>query len=137
MIPFTGNLPFDGLVVLELGARIGAAACGSLLAMAGATVIVAEPENPPPVGKYNNRPISVAGKRSIIIRKDNKPDAALLRHALDLAGGVLVSSDLPSELPADWHAGADSIVCDITALAERQPHDELLCDKLVQALTGI
>jgi crotonobetainyl-CoA:carnitine CoA-transferase CaiB-like acyl-CoA transferase len=137
MIPFTGKLPFDGLVVLELGARIGAAACGSLLAMAGATVIVAEPENPPPVGKYNNRTISVAGKRSIMIRKDDTSDAALLRHALDVADVVLVSSDLPGALPADWTAGADSIVCDITALAERKPHDELLCDKLVQALTGI
>ena len=137
MIPFTGKLPFDGLVVLELGARIGAAACGSLLAMAGATVIVAEPENPPPVGKYNNRAISVAGKRSIMIREDDKSDASLLRHALDVADVVLVSSDLPSALPADWTAGADSIVCDITALAERKPHDELLCDKLVQALTGI
>src|ERR1700688_4884979 len=137
MISITGKLPFDGLVVLELGARIGAAACGSLLAMAGATVIVAEPENPPPVGKYNNRAISVAGKRSIVIRKDDKSDASLLRHALYVADVVLVSSDLPSALPADWTAGADSIVCDITALAERKPHDELLCDKLVQALTGI
>jgi crotonobetainyl-CoA:carnitine CoA-transferase CaiB-like acyl-CoA transferase len=137
MIPITEKLPFDGLVVLELGARIGAAACGSLLAMAGATVIVVEPENPPPVGKYKTRSISVAGKRSIVIRKGDKSDAALLRHALDAADVVLLSSDLPSELPADWAAGPDSIVCDITALAERQPHDEMLCDKLVQALSGI
>ena len=69
MTPITEKLPFDGLVVLELGARIGAAACGSLLAMAGATVIVVEPENPPPVGKYKTRSVSVAGKRSIVIRK--------------------------------------------------------------------
>src|ERR1700733_5812446 len=137
MKPVSAKLPFDGLVVVELGARVGASACGSLRAMAGATVIVAEPENPPPVGKYNNRAISVAGKRSIMIRKGDPSDAALLRHALDVADVVLVSSDLPSELPADWSAGPDSIVCDITALAERQPHDELLCDKLVQALTGI
>jgi crotonobetainyl-CoA:carnitine CoA-transferase CaiB-like acyl-CoA transferase len=135
--PLSGELPFDGLVVVELGARVGASACGSLLAMAGATVIVAEPENPPPVGKYNNRAISVAGKRSIMIRKGAPSDAALLRHALDVADVVLISSDLPSELPTDWSAGPNSIVCDITALAERQPHDELLCDKLVQALTGI
>src|ERR1700693_4024260 len=137
MISITGKLPFDGLVVLELGARIGASACGSLLAMAGATVIVAEPENPPPVGKYKDRAISVAGKRSIMIRKDDTSDAALLRDALDVADVILLSSDLPSELPADWTAATDSIVCDITALAERQPYDELLCDKLVQALSGI
>jgi crotonobetainyl-CoA:carnitine CoA-transferase CaiB-like acyl-CoA transferase len=137
MISVNGKLPFDGMVVVELGARVGAAACGSLLAMAGATVIVAEPENPPPVGKYKTRSISIAGKRSIVIREDDKSDTALLRHALAAADVILISSDLPSDLPADWKAGADCIVCDITALAERQQHDEMLCDKLVQALTGI
>ncbi len=135
--PFTENLPFDGLIVVELGARIGASACGSLLAMAGATVIAVEPEDPAPIGKYKTRSTSLAGKRSIVIRKDNKTDQALLRHALDAADVVLLSSDLPSELLADWKASADCIVCDVTALAERQPHDDLLCDKLVQALTGI
>jgi crotonobetainyl-CoA:carnitine CoA-transferase CaiB-like acyl-CoA transferase len=135
--PFTGDLPFEGLIVVELGARIGAAACGSLLAMAGATVIAVEPENPAQVGKYKTRSISLAGKRSIVIRKNDKTDQALLRHALDAADVVLLSSDLLSELPAGWKAGEDCIVCDITALAERQPHEELVCDKLVQALTGI
>jgi crotonobetainyl-CoA:carnitine CoA-transferase CaiB-like acyl-CoA transferase len=135
--PYSGKLPYEGLVVVELGARIGAAACGSLLAMAGATVIAVEPERPAPVGKYKTRSVSVAGKRSIVIRKGDRADEALLRHALDAADIVLLSSDLPSEIPVDWKAGADCIVCDVTALAERQPHDELLCDKLVQALTGI
>lgn len=135
--PFTGNLPFEGLIVLELGARIGAAACGSLLAMAGATVIAVEPENPAQVGKYKTRSISLAGKRSIVIRKGNETDQALLRHALDAADVILLSSDLPSELPADWKPGADCIVCDVTALSERHSHEDLLCDKLVQALTGI
>jgi crotonobetainyl-CoA:carnitine CoA-transferase CaiB-like acyl-CoA transferase len=135
--PSTGKLPFEGLVVVELGARIGAAACGSLLAMAGATVIAIEPKRPAPIGKYKTRSISLAGKRSIVVRNGNKTDEALLLHALEVADVVLLSSDLPSELPADWKAGPDCILCDITALAERQPHDELLCDKLVQALTGI
>jgi crotonobetainyl-CoA:carnitine CoA-transferase CaiB-like acyl-CoA transferase len=131
------RLPFDDLIVLEVGARIAAAACGSLLAMAGATVIVVEPDAFPPIGKYNNRDVSVAGKRSLVIRKDDASDALLLRHALEAADIIVVSSDLPGELPADWTAGADQIVCDITALAERQPYEGLLGDKLVQALTGI
>jgi crotonobetainyl-CoA:carnitine CoA-transferase CaiB-like acyl-CoA transferase len=130
-------LPFEGLIVVELGARIAAAACGSLLAMAGATVIAVEPENAAPIGKYKTRSISLAGKRSIVICKNNKTDEALLRHALEAADVVLLSSDLPSELPADWKPGPDCIVCDVTALAEHQPHADLLCDKLVQALTGI
>jgi crotonobetainyl-CoA:carnitine CoA-transferase CaiB-like acyl-CoA transferase len=133
----TKKLPFEGLVVVELGARVGAAACGSLLAMAGATIIAVEPEGPGAVGKYKTRSISVVGKRSIVVRKNDKTDQALLRHALDAADVVLLSSDLPSELPVDWKAGADCIVCDITALAEHRPHSGLLCDKLVQALTGI
>ena len=137
MTPFTGSLPFEGLTVVELGARIGAAACGSLLSMAGATVIAVEPENSAPIGKYKTRSTSLAGKRSIVIRRDCRTDQELLLHALDAADVVLLSSDLPSEIPAGWKAGADCIVCDITALADRQPHDELLCDKLVQALTGI
>jgi crotonobetainyl-CoA:carnitine CoA-transferase CaiB-like acyl-CoA transferase len=137
MAPAAEKLPFEGLVVVEFGARIGAAACGSLLAMTGAAVIVVEPANPPPVGKYLNRAISVAGKRSIVVHPGNSSDETLLRHALSAADVVLISSDLPGELPDGWQPGPDTILCDITALAERQPHEDLLCDKLVQALSGI
>lgn len=137
MAPAADKLPFEGLVVVELGARVGAAACGSLLAMTGATVIVVEPANLPPVGKYLNRAVAFAGKRSIVVRDGDKSDEVLLRHALAAADVVLISSDLPGELPADWAPGPDTILCDITALAERQPHENLLCDKLVQALSGI
>lgn len=68
-----------------------------------------------------------------MIREVDPSDAALLHHALDAAVFVLVSGDLA----ADLSARPDSNVCDITALTGGQPHDELLCDKLVQALTGI
>lgn len=137
MAPAAEKLPFEGLVVVEVGARVGAAACGSLLAMAGAAVIVAEPAALPPVGKYLNRAVSVAGKRSIVVRPGDRSDEAVFRHALAAADVVLLSSDLPGELPAGWQPGPDTIVCDITALAERQPYEDLLCDKLVQAMSGI
>ena len=136
MTPVADKLPFDGLVVVEVGARIGAAACGSLLAMAGATVIVAEPADAPPVGKYKNRAIAAAGKRSIVIRPGNAEHQLLLHHALTAADVVIVSSDMPNGLAVEA-TGPDTIVCDVTALAERRPHDDLLCDKLVQALSGI
>ena len=137
MAPVIGKLPFDDLVVVELGARIGASACGSLLAMAGATVIVAEPANTSPVGKFKNRAASLAGKRSIVIRPGNRADDALLRHAFAAADVVIVSSDMPSVLPADPVVGPDTILCDVTAVAERVPHEDLLDDKLIQALSGI
>src|SRR6185369_8572571 len=134
----THKLPFDGLVVVELGARIGAAACGSLLAMAGATVNAAEPGGElPSLGKFKNRAASLAGKRSIVVRANNSADDALLRHALAAADVIITSSDMPgiaTVSPADF---PDAIVCDITALAERQAYSELLDDKLVQALSGI
>jgi len=136
MAPMADKLPFDGLVVVELGARIGASACGSLLAMAGATVIVAEPADAPPVGKYKNRAISTAGKRSVVVCPGNSADQALLHHALAAADVVIVSSDMPDGLAFE-PTGPDAIICDVTALAERKPHEDLLCDKLVQALTGI
>lgn len=137
MAPVIGKLPFDDLVVVELGARIGASACGSLLAMAGATVIVAEPANAAPIGKFKNRAASLAGKRSIVIRPGNSADEALLRHAIRAADVVIVSSDMPSVLPANPPVGPDTILCDVTALAERAPHENLLDDKLIQALSGI
>jgi crotonobetainyl-CoA:carnitine CoA-transferase CaiB-like acyl-CoA transferase len=131
------NLPFERLVVVELGARIGAAACGSLLAMTGATVVVAEPGDAPPIGKYKNRAAACAGKHSIVVHPGSSADAALLRHALAAADVIIISSDLPSIVsisPADF---PDTIVCDVTALAEHCEHSHLLCDKLVQALSGI
>ena len=131
------QLPFDGVIVLELGRRLGVAACGSLLASAGATVIVAEPAGVRD-GKFKNRALSCAGKRSIVIDAGKPGDKALLTHALAAADVVITSSDLPDDLlNTAKSAGPDTIVCDITALAHEKAGAGLLCDKLVQALTGI
>jgi crotonobetainyl-CoA:carnitine CoA-transferase CaiB-like acyl-CoA transferase len=131
------QLPFEGLVVLELGQRLGAAACGSLLACAGATVIVAEPADAH-AGKFRNRALACAGKRSIVIRPGEASDAALLEQAVAAADVVITSSDMPDALlAAAAEAGSETIICDVTALARSKPGRELLCDKLVQALTGI
>ena len=131
------QLPFDDVVVLELGQRRGVAACGSLLASAGATVVVAEPAGANN-DKFKNRALSCAGKRSIVIRPGIADDGALLRHAIAAADVIITSSDLPDGLlDAASAAGPDTIVCDVTALAHKTAGSELLCDKLVQALTGI
>lgn len=131
------QLPFDGVIVLELGRRQGVAACGSLLASAGATVIVAEPAGLRD-GKFKNRALSCAGKLSISIDAAKASDKTLLSHAVAAADIVITSSDLPDDLlDAAKSAGPDTIVCDITALADEKAGANLLCDKLVQALTGI
>ncbi len=129
------KLPFDGLIVLELGQRLGAAACGTLLASAGATVIVAEPGDVAASGKFRNRALAVAGKRSIVIRPGNAKDDALLARAAAAADVIILSSDIENGLVAE--GGPDTIVCDVTALAQPAERSDLLCDKLVQALTGI
>jgi crotonobetainyl-CoA:carnitine CoA-transferase CaiB-like acyl-CoA transferase len=137
MVQSGPQLPFDGIVVLELGQRLGVAACGALLAGAGATVVVAEPAGAD-AGKFKNRALSCAGKCSIVIRPGDADDAALLTHAIAAADVIITSSDLPDDLlEAAAAAGPDTIVCDITALAHETARSELLCDKLVQALTGI
>jgi len=129
------KLPFEGLIVLELGQRLSAAACGTLLASAGATVIVAEPGHIPPSGKFCNRPLALAGKRSIVVIPGQPDDDALLAHAAAAADVIIMSSDMENGLVAE--GGPDTIVCDVTALPKPAERSDLLCDKLVQALTGI
>jgi crotonobetainyl-CoA:carnitine CoA-transferase CaiB-like acyl-CoA transferase len=132
------KLPFEGVIVLELGERVGAGACGSLLAMAGATVIVAEPPDRGSTrGKWANGAMCCAGKRSIAIRPGNGEDDVLLHHAIAAADVVILSSDMIGSLPSDVDAGPGTFVCDVTALAQPEPGAHLLCDKLLQALTGV
>ena len=73
-----------------------------------------------------------------MIRPGVAEDQALLKHAVAAADAIITSSDLPDALQgAVAAAGPDTIVCDVTALAHQTTGSELLCDKLVQALTGI
>jgi crotonobetainyl-CoA:carnitine CoA-transferase CaiB-like acyl-CoA transferase len=128
----TGDLPLDGVVVAELGARIAVGAAGSLLAQLGATVVLVEPPRPPADAtlKWAQRDLFAAGKLSL----GGGDDAAVaaLRDAADV---VLTSSDVDHAPPAP---ARHAIACDITAcgstgpLAGRAPSDADL-----QALCGI
>lgn len=131
------NLPFKNLIVVELGARIGAAACGSLFAMMGATVIAPERASPEKAGKYGDRASAMAGKRSIVVRDIGNTDQMLLEHALNAADVVILSSDMPASFPFDVKGPPGVIVCDITALPEPTSQDGTLSDKLIQAISGI
>ncbi|MBN9051059.1 MAG: CoA transferase [Rhizobiales bacterium] len=131
------SLPFEDLVVVELGDRLGAAACGSLLASVGATVIAIEPAEPIRTGKHLTRAISMAGKQSLVVRPGSDEDQKLLHTALAAADVVIISSDIPGAPDYAGHISKDAIVCDVAAFPDNVPHADRMDDKLIQALSGI
>lgn len=128
------------VVVVEIGARIAVAACGTLLAQLGAEVVLVEPARPRADHKWSDRAVTAAGKRSIIIDRDSPEDAQLLGQLLDAADVLLVSSDLSEDEHALWVSDGPTrqIVCDITAFG----HDGPLSgnpgsEALVEARSGV
>lgn len=121
-------------MVVELGDRVGAAVCGTLLAQLGADVVLVEP-NIPAEGdnKWRNRAVVAAGKRSLVAEGH---DDEVLIAALEKADVVLLSSDVSP--PPEWSRGKRQIVCDITACGASGPlSNRSYSDRLVQALTGV
>jgi len=124
------------MVVLEIGDRRATAACGLLLAQAGATVIVVEPEAAPLRDKWASRATLLAGKRSLLWDGDSD----LLRQAVAAADIVLLSSDLVSPVGSAVSdmLGGDQIVCDITAFGRDASADMTgWPEKLMQAVSGV
>ena len=125
--------PLAGTLVVELGNRIGAAACGSLLAQIGADVVLLEPmDGTSSCGKWANRPVISAGKRSFRAGADD-----VVTRLLERADIIIGSSDLggPLAMPA---RKPTQITCDITAFGSTGPMSGLpFPDALVQALSGI
>ncbi len=143
----TTTLPLQGLLVAEVGERIAAGACGSLLAQLGACVVVLEPpsgKTASAAGKWRRRASAVAGKLSLLVDEDDPGDRALREELMRHADVVLFSSDFAPGAPA-WsrEAGADEIargqvLCDITAFGHSGPlAGRGGSEALVQALGGI
>jgi crotonobetainyl-CoA:carnitine CoA-transferase CaiB-like acyl-CoA transferase len=137
--PAAGAL--DGVVVLELGSRIGAGVCGSLLAQLGATVVVVEPPASRRVaGKWHHRPQFTAGKLSVCVDPDKPTDRDLLGSVLAGCDALIVSSDMDgggeNALPAGIEA--DKVVCDVTAYGRDGPRaGQAHSEWQIQALAGI
>ncbi|TCT04367.1 CaiB/BaiF CoA-transferase family protein [Aquabacter spiritensis] len=134
----TGAL--DGIVVLELGARVAAGACGSLLAQLGATVVLVE--GLPVVGpgaKWDARAQIALGKLSLRLDASDPADRARLAALAARADVVLISSDMDGPcafLPEGWTEGR--IVCDFTAFGAATPRGTVpVAEAQIQALTGI
>ena len=126
--------PLAGLLVVELGDRIGAAACGSLLAQIGAEVVLLEhADGTPPRGKWTNRPVISAGKRSLRALRSGADIAALLARADVIIG----STDLGGALAMPSRQ-AHQVTCDITAFGSTGPlAGKAFSDAMVQAIAGI
>lgn len=126
-----------GILVAELGHRISAGLAGSLLAQAGADVVVVEPGDAARVSdKWGQRALAVAGKLSV--GGSTVADRTLLRELVTKAD-VLIVSDLGPEWQKDMVSPrADQVVCHISAFGSSGPlAGETDSDLLIQATAGV
>lgn len=133
------NLPYEDLVVVELGARIGAAACGRLLSDLGASVFVVEPRTGRRGWKWADRASAVANKRSVLADVTSPVDIERVATLLERADVVILCSDVDGPLPQKWTAALQGtpVVCDITACGTSGPlAGRALSEQDLQALTG-
>ena len=115
-------LPLEGVIVAELGGRIGAGACGALLAQLGAQVYLVEGDAG---DKWRHRACFAAGKKSV----------ATADGLLAAADVVITSSDVDAAAP-EIPAGAIHI--DITAFGADGPMTgKPYSEAMVQAFSGI
>jgi crotonobetainyl-CoA:carnitine CoA-transferase CaiB-like acyl-CoA transferase len=125
------------IVVLELGERVAAGICGSLLADLGADVILADSRESEGF-KWRNRSAIAAGKRSVA-QAEIEPGGSI-GGLLDQADVLLLSSDLAARQLEIWERGrpAGQIVCDITGFGHSGPlAGQGLPESLIDAYAGI
>ena len=133
----------EGIVVTELGTRVGVGVCGSLLSQLGATVVVVER---PGAGKSRDdeglhRKQLSAGKLSFAPRPGSLADLHMLQHLVEGSDVTLTSSDVDPSFPLpDLRLGEEAcnVLCDITAFGSTGPLAKCAYSDLqVQALSGI
>ena len=135
----------ENLLVLELGARCGVSAAGSLLAQLGATVIFVEARERGDFAqpKWDDRPGYAAAKRSLAVDLALAQDLQLLRQLLAACDVVLRASDADplafrGTLPEVEGGDDGPVTCDITAFGGSGPLAALAAtDIQIQALTGV
>ncbi|MGE4220540.1 MAG: CaiB/BaiF CoA transferase family protein [Alphaproteobacteria bacterium] len=129
-------------LIVELGDRIAAGACGSLLAELGATVVFVETAGiaAGTKGKWAYRPAFAANKLSLALDPAKPADRDLLARVLRAADAVVTTSDANSPWK-DAVAECDpatQIVCDVSAFGSDGPMaGRVLSDPLIQALSGV
>jgi crotonobetainyl-CoA:carnitine CoA-transferase CaiB-like acyl-CoA transferase len=132
----TTKTPLHDIIVTELGGRIGASVCASILAQLGATVIVPEGGTG---GKAEHRAQLMAGKLSV--RLDARAsEVELLDRLVARSDVVIMSSDVDTQPPFydRWLADTQRVVCNVTAFGDSGPlSGKPYSDAQVQALSGI
>ena len=131
--------PLKDVVVTELGGRIGAGVCGSMLAQLGATVIVPEGMHGEG-GKQRLRAQLMAGKLSVTLEERSSGDDEFLDRVIARSDVLILSSDVDGKASfyPGWIADTARVVCNVTAYGDSgslagTPHTEAQ----VQALSGI
>jgi crotonobetainyl-CoA:carnitine CoA-transferase CaiB-like acyl-CoA transferase len=133
----TTNTPLHDIIVTELGGRIGAGVCGSILAQLGATVVVPEGGTG---GKAEHRAQLMAGKLSIRLDAQAVSDVKLLDRLVARSDVLIVSSDVDPQLPSyfGWLVDTKRVVCNVTAFGDSGPlSGKPYSEAQVQALSGI
>ena len=130
------QLPLNGVLIVEIGLRVGAGVCGALLTQLGANTVFVEQ----PGSVDQARRLLAAGKLSVQISPQDGEDIDLLRQLLARADVIVASSDMDSEafeVAAGGEVG-DQIVCDVTAYGRTGPcAGRADSEWQVQAVSGI
>ena len=130
------------ILIVELGDRIAAGACGSLLAELGATVVFVETAgiSTTSKGKWAYRPAFAANKLSLALDPGKAADRDLLARVVAAADAVVTASDAESpwkDIAATCDP-ASQILCDVSAFGSDGPMaGRVLSDPLIQALSGV
>lgn len=129
----------DGYLITEIGGRVAAGVCGSLLAQLGATVVYIDGQASEVGKKDGHRDQFAAGKLSFAPDLKREDDRNLLRQLLSASHAIITSSDVDARAITEVVGNrANRVLCDITAFGRvgplaGQPYSETL----VQALSGI
>jgi len=85
--------PLQNVIATELGSRISAGVCGTILAQLGATVVVPEGEHRKG-GKRKYRAQFMAGKRSLVLDMREANDVELRKRLIRRSDLLILSSDV-------------------------------------------
>lgn len=135
--------PLQGVIVLELGARVGAAVAGSLLAQMGATVIAVESRSTGAFAepKWRDRTVHAAGKLCIAIDASSPTERALLVRLASASDVVIGCSDAdPLAYASVPFARSEpkAVNCDLSAFGDSGPFAGWAAtDIQIQALSGM
>lgn len=130
----------SGVLVIELGQRVGASVCGALLAQLGAEVVFVEyaAADGHHHTKLTWRYSLAAGKRSLRLREGSADDLATVKQLVQRADVVLRSSDVDGSALRIPSVASDRVDCDVTAFG-RGGSDAGVgwSDQLIQAVSGV